>query len=355
MLVSSAFAIGVALAFSECSTVCSKMASELHSTCPRPDPRFKTMFHNVKEDVNMPSDWIPDQGCDRCPVRDASAPFRSLRLPQARQTKFQFRNTSPEIVQVYWHDKSGRAHFKKTLKPGGTYGVGTWEGHAFRVWNKDQTVILLDYTVGRLPLSNPTPKSKKCRLNIKEKLSSGRRRAEAGRPRSWKQPEEFEIIPSTYTWANGMRPSKGGKTGITQVYGTKQEDYPEVDWKRARFVGFVNRASVDVDFYYVKKGEEEIRIRKMPPAGVDYQITYHSHEFRAKVSDSSMTVSEVKVDDIEIPDCGQRRRCNCGGTPEINPLVIKSQDGVNVNDTEPMDTWSIPSITSLRFDYSYSR
>jgi len=88
-----------------------------------------------------------DQRISICPP--SAGELRSLAFPNAKGTKTQFHNSARGTANLFWYDFQGNPRFKGTIPSNGFFATKTWEGHAFRVWNKDLTITLLDFRVGR--------------------------------------------------------------------------------------------------------------------------------------------------------------------------------------------------------------
>jgi len=196
-----------------------------------------------------------DESSSLCPEK--SGEIRSLDVPSAKKTITQFHNSAGDVANIMWYDHLGNPSFKAAVPANGYYATLTWEGHAFRVWNKDFTTVLLDFKVGR----------KFFGFDVDRNVS-----------KDWTSPS---------------------------VDGDVEADLPNLDWDKAREVGFVNRMKVDLDLYFVDEKEEERLLLTLVPGEVYYEITYHMHKFRARVhGDKSRTiVKELVIGDIEIPPC----------------------------------------------------
>jgi len=203
-----------------------------------------------------------DESSSLCPLK--SGELKSLQVPSARKTITQFHNSAGDIANIIWYDHLGNPSFKAAIPANGYYTTLTWEGHAFRVWNKDFTTALLDFKVGRKALGYDVDR------NMSKTLTS----------------------PSTY--------------------GDVEAELPHLDWEKAREVGFVNRMKVDLDLYFVDEKGEERLLQTLVPGAVYYEITYHMHKFRARVhGDEWRTiVKELVIGDIEIPPCELTKRRN---------------------------------------------
>jgi len=201
-----------------------------------------------------------DESSSLCPLKTGE--LRSLEVPSARKTITQFHNSAGDVANIMWYDHLGNPSFKAAIPTNGYYATLTWEGHAFRVWNKDFTTVLLDFRVGR----------KSFGYALDRNMSTDR------------------TSPS--------------------VDGDVEADLPNLDWEKAREVGFVNRMKVELDLYFVDEKEEERLLLTLVPGDVYYEITYHMHKFRARFhGDESRTiVKEVVIGDIEIPPCELTKR-----------------------------------------------
>jgi len=82
-----------------------------------------------------------------CPPK--AGELKSLQVSSARKTITQFHNSEGDIANVFWYDHLGNPSFKAAVPANGYFATHTWEGHVFRVWNKDFTTVLLDFKVGR--------------------------------------------------------------------------------------------------------------------------------------------------------------------------------------------------------------
>jgi len=197
-----------------------------------------------------------DQSSSLCP--QSAEELRSLQIPSARKTITQFHNSASDLANVFWYNHHGVPSFKAAIPANGYWATTTWEGHAFRVWNKDLTVVLLDFKVGRKAFGSDATRSAKIDLDL------------------------------------------------NSTYHDVRVDLPHLDWDEAREVGFVNRMNIDLDLYFVDwEGEEILIVSKLVPGDVVYEITYHMHRFRARVHGevNGNIVKELQIGDIEIPDC----------------------------------------------------
>jgi len=196
-----------------------------------------------------------DESSSLCPLNTGE--LKSLQVSSAKKTIIQFHNSAGDIANIIWYDHLGNPSFKAAVPTNGYYTTLTWEGHAFRVWNKDFTTVLLDFKVGR----------KSFGYDVDRNVSKD--------------------------WTS------------SSVDGDVEADLPNLDWDKAREVGFVNRMKVDLDLYFVDEKEEERLLLTLVPGEVYYEITYHMHKFRARVhGDKSRTiVKELVIGDIEIPPC----------------------------------------------------
>jgi hypothetical protein len=219
-----------------------------HVTSGIPEPK-----HTYKAEAT----FNLDESISTCPLNTEE--LRSLAPPQAKQTKVQFHNSAREAANLFWYDNQGNPSFRATIPSNGFFASNTWEGHAFRVWNKDLTVILLDLRVGRKVVG----------------YDGGRRK------------ERYKK-----------------NFGIANI--RVRTDLPLLDLDGARKVGFVNRLDEELDIYYVNhKGVERRVVSQLAPGAVYYEITYHMHRFRARIHGdlSNKIVKDLQIGDIEIPDC----------------------------------------------------
>jgi len=243
-----------------------------------------------------------DQSSTLCPIH--SKELRSLEVPSARKTITQFHNSAADIANVFWHNQHGNPVFKAAVPANGYYSTLTWEGHAFRVFDKDLTIVLLDFKVGRK------------------------------------------------TFGSGLDRNVSIDSDSSLEYRDVEADLPHLDWNKAREVGFVNRMNVDLDLYFVDHGDEEsLLVSKLAPGAVYYEITYHMHRFRARVHGevSGRIVEELVIGDIEIPDCELLKKKNIieleEPEREILDDIIKETDkkdellmnGFVENDEQKMD------------------
>jgi len=203
-----------------------------------------------------------DESSSLCPLNTGE--LKSLQVSSAKKTIIQFHNSAGDIANIIWYDHLGNPSFKAAVPTNGYYTTLTWEGHAFRVWNKDFTTALLDFKVGRKSIG----------WTVDRNMSTN-------------------FAP-------------------TSVEGDAEADLPHLDWEKAREVGFVNRMKVDLDLYFVDQKEKEQLLETLVPGAVYYEITYHMHKFRARVhGDESRTiVKELVIGDIEIPSCEISKRRN---------------------------------------------
>jgi len=104
-----------------------------------------------------------DQSSSLCP--QSAGELRSLQIPSARKTITQFHNSASDLANVFWYNHHGVPSFKAAIPANGYWATTTWEGHAFRVWNKDLTVVLLDFKVGRKAFGSDATRSAKIDLN----------------------------------------------------------------------------------------------------------------------------------------------------------------------------------------------
>lgn len=215
-----------------------------------------------------------DQSSTLCPIH--ARELRSLKVPSARKTITQFHNAAGDIANVFWYNDQGIPFFQAAVPANGYFATLTWEGHAFRALNKDLSMVLLDFKVGR----------KSFGYGIDRNIS----------------------IDST--------------TNNRDV----QADLPHLNWEKAREVGFVNRMNVDLDLYFVdQRAEEHLLVSKWAPGAVYYEITYHMHRFRARVYGdvSRRIVKELVIGDIEIPDCELLKKKNNINLEEFEREFVK--------------------------------
>jgi len=272
-----------------CKSICK---SNRFTTCGAMDSRFKGIFRRLGVE-NPPVDWVPDQSCTNCPLRPA-AEFRSVYLAGAQATKFQFRNAANEKAHVFWQDYNGNPVYKTTLAPSQAYGFRTHEGHAFRVWSHDYSMVLLDFTAGRFALHNE---------------NNAVSYEESAHMPNFEDPD-FKRAPTP------------------------------IDWDRARLVGMVNRAGVNMDIYYASSNES--MVVQLRPGNHHYEVTYPNHVFRARIHDSEQPLLvEVQISDVNIPDCELRRSCGCVSEEERVLINLGNQECVN--DTSVTIPVHIPS------------
>jgi len=283
----------------QCTSLCK---SNRFTTCGPMDSRFKGVFRKVDSET-PPGDWVPDQSCTICPLQPA-VQFKSVNLIAGRPTKFQFRNLANMNAHVFWQDYQGNPVYKATIAPYQLYGVQTHEGHAFRVWSHDYSMVLLDYTVGRYALYNKN---------------------------------------------NVVSYEESAHTPNFEDPDFKRDPEP-IDWETARVVGMVNRAGVNMDLYYASLNES--MIVQLRPGNHHYEVTYHNHVFRARIHDSEQPLLvEIQISDIDIPDCELRRSCGC--ITEAERVAINLGNQACVNDTasspEHIPREIIPSLFMSKF------
>jgi len=214
-----------------------------------------------------------DQSSTLCPIH--ARELRSLEVPTARKTITQFHNSAGDIANVFWYNQHGTPSFQAAVPANGYFAALTWEGHAFRVFNQDLTMVLLDFKVGRKSFGNDI--------------------------------DRHESIESNLTHRD------------------VEADLPHLDWEKAREVGFVNRMNVDLDLYFVnQKGAERLLVSKLVPDAVYYEITYHMHRFRARAHGevSGSVVEDLVIGDIEIPDCEPFKKKNIIDIEESEREII---------------------------------
>lgn len=226
-------------------------------------PMTRHIMSGILDQKKIPEEtWNLDQSINNCPTNEGA--LRSLSFAHAKRTKTQFHNSGKDTVNLFWYDYQGNPLFKKAIPANGYFATGTSEGHAFRVWNKDLTIVLLDMRVGRKVVG----------------ISGGK-----GAVREEKTLRSID---------NGLPP-----------------DLLNLDWDDAREVGFVNRLDADIDLFWVNSKGVERRLVSMAPDTLHYEITYHMHKFRARlhsdVTSSGKIVKEFLIGDIEIPDCKRRK------------------------------------------------
>jgi len=260
-----------------------------------------------------------DQSSSLCPI--SAGELRSLQIPGARKTVTQFHNTASDMVNMFWYDHNGVPFFKAVIPANEYWATSTWEGHAFRVWNKDLTIVLLDFKVGRKAFGSDAARSTSIDLN--------------------------------------------------STYHDVQVDLTDIDWEEAREVGFVNRMNIDLDLYFVNlEGEESLIFSKLAPGDVVYEITYHMHRFRARVhgEENGNIVKEVQIGDIEIPDCELPKQNKNNRIVEAQKEPVKesgkesSRDdsllthGTVKKDLHAMDvlSWTLSMVNSSTSCYSLS-
>jgi len=283
----------------QCESLCK---SNRFTTCGPMDSRFKGIFRRLDSET-PPANWVPDQSCTICPLRPA-VEFKSVYLRGGRPTKFQFRNVANMNAHVFWQDYQGNPVYRATIAPSQLYGVSTHEGHAFRVWNHDYSMVLLDYTVGRYALYNEN---------------------------------------------NAVSYEESAHMPNFEDPDFKREPQP-IDWNQARIVGMVNRAGVNMDLYYASHNES--MIVQLRPGNHHYEVTYHNHKFRARIHDSEQPLLvEIMISDINIPDCELRRSCGCISEAERVAINLGNQNCVNDTASTPEHIPSeiIPSLFMSKF------
>jgi len=282
-----------------CVSLCN---SNRFTTCGPMDSRFKGIFRKLSSET-PPEGWVPDQSCTICPLRPA-VEFKSVSVIGGQQTKFQFSNLANMNVHVFWQDFQGNSVYRATIAPYQLYGVQTWEGHAFRVWSHDYSMVLLDYTVGRYALYNE---------------NNAVSYEESAHMPDFEDPD-FHRDPQP------------------------------IDWEKARVLGMVNRAGVNMDLYYASHNES--MIVQLRPGNHHYEITYHDHVFRARIHDNEQPLLvEFKVSDIDIPDCELRRSCGCISEAERVAVNLGNQECVNGTADSPVHIPReiIPSLFMSKF------
>jgi len=237
-----------------------------------------------------------------CPINKGE--LMSLDFPNAKQTKTQFHNSARDKVNIFWHDKNGNPYFKGVIPVNGFYNAHTWEGHAFRFWNADLSIVLLDFKVGHVPIGSGAVKNK-------------------------------TKIRNLHYQSNDV-----------------QFDLPHLDWNNAREVGFVNRMDKDVDLYHVndKKQSEDLLVSKLSPGAVHYEITYHMHKFRARFhgEESGIIIDEFQIKDVEIYDCELPKVRNIRKKGEAKRVTVKEDLPVE----EYAWTWAISNSSTFVGVYS---
>jgi len=210
-----------------------------------------------------------------------------LYLASGHPTKIFFKNVANENVHLFWQDHQGNPVYLASLPPLHRYGLATHEGHAFRVWSEDYSMVLLDFTVGRYALYNKN---------------------------------------------NAVSYEESAQMPNFEDPDFKREPQP-IDWEKARLVGMVNRAGVNMDIFYASHNES--MIVQLRPGNHHYEVTYPGHFFRARIHDSEQPLLvEVKISDIDIPDCQLRRSCGC--ISEEERVFINLGDEECVNGTNPV-------------------
>jgi len=283
----------------QCESLCK---SNRFTTCGPMDSRFKGIFRKLSSET-PPEEWVPDQSCTICPLRPA-VEFKSVKIIGGQQTKVHFNNLANMNVHVFWQDFQGNPVYKATLTPYQRFGVQTWEGHAFRVWSHDYSMVLLDYTVGRYALYNEN---------------------------------------------NAVSYEESAHMPDFEDPDFKRDPQP-IDWEKARVLGMVNRAGVNMDLYYASHNES--MIVQLRPGNHHYEITYHDHVFRARIHDNEQPLLvEFKVSDIDIPDCELRRSCGCISEAERVAVNLGNQECVNGTADSPVHIPReiIPSLFMSKF------
>lgn len=282
-----------------CKSLCK---SHRFTTCGPMDSRFKGIFRNLGAE-NPPADWVPDQSCTKCPFKPA-VEFRSVHVARASPSKFQFRNLANENAHVFWQDHQGNPVYRATLAPFQLFGVQSLEGHSFRVWSQDYSMVLLDFTVGRYALHNEN---------------------------------------------NAVSYEESAHMPNFEDPNFKRDPQP-IDWNEVRIIGMVNRAGVNMDLYYASNNES--MIVQLSPGNHHYEATYHNHVFRARIHDNEQPLLvEIQISDIDIPDCGLRRSCGCISEAERVAINLGNQECVNDTASAPahIPVEIIPSILRSSF------
>jgi len=262
-----------------------------------------------------------DQSSSLCPL--SAGEFRSIQPPSARKTITQFHNSASDIANLFWYNHQGVPFFKAAIPANGYWATSTWEGHAFRVWNKDFTIVLLDFKVGRKAFGSDVDRSAIADLSL------------------------------------------------NSTYHDVQADLPHLNWEEAREVGFVNRMNMNIDLYFVDgEGKESRVVSKLAPGNVAYEITYHMHRFRARVHGevNGNILKELQIGDIEIPDCElpKQNKNNKIVEPQTEPVKESREEysrddflltyGKMKKDQHSMDvlSWTLSMVNSSTSCYSLS-
>jgi len=225
-------------------------------SCPHPSKDYINLFYGTdfKNSSVVPA---PDRSCSFCP-KEPMLPA-SLTYEGQKQTWMLLKNEVMETVIVFWVNSKGKELNHGILLPGQRTRMKTYEGHLFRVYSEDHSILYLEYLVGLVPLYNDF------------KVYSARPLATA---------EEMKLEDSTHI--------------------------VEPDWNSVVYTGFVNRAGYNLDLYW--NGWRGLELHaQIRPNQVHRTYTYDTHVWRAQIHDENLVLTEHAVAPLSIGECPERK------------------------------------------------
>lgn len=248
---------------------CNDYAAPIVQSCPTPTKPFLNAFYSG----NLTHS--PDRSCNLCPKEPRL--HHSLEIPNTKKTFVEFENDLPEPVNMVWVDFKGQEEHKGVMEPFGRLRTRTREGHVFRFYDQQHT-LLLEYLVGLFPLYNDNN------------------------------------VQSDSETAHGPL----DQNDINR--------FGEPDWKTVLPTGFINRAGANIDIYWEGFNGQELA-GQLLAGEVHREYTYRTHEFQARVHHSKEILSIVRINAIRVPDCPRLKNV-CNAKIEIvEPIYLQTQEG----------------------------
>lgn len=243
-------------------------------TCPTPSGSYLNLFFAF--DTKQGGQPV-DRACSFCP-KEPVIPH-SLNYPDQHQTFVLFKNAVEESVYMYFVTIEGQEIAKGPLLPGQRARIRTFEGHLFRFYNEDKSILYLEHLIGLVPLYNDF--------------------------------RVYSAMPhATSTEIDADEINRGG----------------EPDWNSVYPTGFINRANYNLDLYW--NGDKGLELAaQIKPNQIHREFTYYKHVWRAQIHKESLVLTDVEIVEVSIAPCPERKKA-CG----IADNLIKPM--INTNVTE---------------------
>lgn len=239
-------------------SIISSAIALMEPSCPHPSKDYINLFYGT-DFKNSSHVQVPDRSCSFCPTEPILPASLAYKGQQKRETWMLLKNEALETVVIYWVNTEGKELNHGVLIPGQRTRMRTFEGHLFRVYNVEHTVLYLEYLVGLVPLYNDF------------KAYSARPLATA---------EEMKLEDSTHI--------------------------VEPDWNSVVPTSFVNRAGYNLDLYW--NGWRGLELHaQIRPNQVHRTMTYDAHVWRAQIHDENVVLTEHAVAPLSIVECPERK------------------------------------------------